>query len=346
MSIDTIALSKSNITVKQNNKLEIVSSKDCKGQHTEGNRVLFNGIIGTKAYYNDELINITVKPLKNRSYYNYLHIKCSIPKVLSNGKNNIDDKGTEGNKQFIEWLYDKVNDIGIELNKNELEISRIDQYKNIELKLPCIQYASVYSVLNAVHRQNSNMQITSSHRQGNKSFQVNFYDKIQECKDTGKVIPDEYYNKNLLRAEARHLKKSKVNYDLRTKLYGIENKLEIITDDKVYRELMNLYDSYMTMIFDVELDDLNMDTMGKLAIAEYCKAKGMKITEAMKLGYLTELMNSDLLEEYINIFYGKSKSDRSAKSRFLRKTKNIDMPVPVELAMKFDELKSKVLSNV
>lgn len=349
MTIDTIALGTTQFTIRKDNKFYVESVADSSGMLSQGNNYLFFGVYGKKAYYNDDLFNITISPSRG-SVPSYIYIKSSIPRVYSGGENNLADVGFEGNKIFVDALLDTLNDIGVDFNIWDLSITRLDMFKNLELDHPPSEYVPVYEVMNQVNSaKGKKVYIGSSYRTSNKSFQVLFYDKKKECKDKLVELPESMQNLNLLRAETRHLKKYKVDYDLNHKLdrklgiFGnLRNNIELLKRKDIYDALGELYNEYMALLFKVNLRDIGMDYITTDMIVQFCKDEGYSMNKCLQLIGLHELNKEGSLREVARKFFGSSDSDRASKSRFLKQCRNTPVLVSDKTVSLFNELKEKL----
>lgn len=146
-------------------------------------------------------------------------------------------------RSSIEMIEKQLDSIGIECDFKDANLYRCDVVKQVPIEQPFLFYSSLFRSMSGkrLHRK----EIGTTYNFGNKSRQIEFYDKLAELtekkhfkeKDFQKYGIDE--NRNVLRCEFRALKGNIVQRDLEL------SKIGDFWNSGVYDHLTNKYRSHL-----------------------------------------------------------------------------------------------------
>jgi len=271
-----------------------------------------------------------------------LSAKVAVPKVI-NG-NNFEMLGHKANKQAFEYMFDSLTDSGIVFDKKDTRNSRIDITRNLDLNFPVSDYYNLMSMIPRTKPFN----VGSSKYQGNKSFMLCVYDKIQDSIDKKQIIPSQYVGKNIGRFEARLQRGSKLKTD--TKKAGVNLlEMESLTDSNKFKKVQGLYISYMQDLFKTNYKTLASHEESKILIQ--LRALRMQgINPLSCLAIVSNVWNLFSLEEVSKIMYPKERryqhSFRKRMERNLDESKKTGAGLNVLYSEMYSEIRKKALARV
>lgn len=244
-------------------------------------------IKGLKAWYNSELykLDINMNGLKvsfnpNKIYYsnNYFSVKES---------------------EFFETLNTVQDDLkknGFLLNIDDSNLSRIDIVKQVRCDNPFIYYTPVYRMLRAKRMQKKDYGSTFNY--GNKSREIDFYDKIKQLIDVYKFKDKDFNdlgidrNENKTRCELREKKPKPLQRDFDIKT------LSDLYQPGSFEYLEKRYKSIISeVVFKKGLDkgQLKLDFMSDMKLLntyknEFSAGDAIKYFIILQFGGLDELI--------------------------------------------------------
>ena len=245
--IDTLQINLPVFDISKINKLIIQPSPfEASTNQQLNNRHLFidrEGEIytGSKAYYNDEFLQLSIKPkfdlekregktikvfedkydkyfsdmykykfkTQDRTGENYLSFHTSLPKVFSIMKNNqainLKCLNSDQEKETLIFLYKHLKDhVGIAGDFDQGLITRLDTFTNIKTDLKFSSYATIFKLINLSRKEKFEYK-GETFLFRNNSSQICIYDKLNEL-----INKNIKYNNSLIRIENRYTTKKKV----------------------------------------------------------------------------------------------------------------------------------------
>jgi len=157
---------------------------------------------GSKAYFNNELLNVDIKPFSSGGVQCFVHF--SIPK-LHNGENYY-SVGKEGTQAVLKKVGKELKEAGIKTNIDNASLSRIDTFKNVITEEPFLSYSPLFSTLEASRKIRRDYGTTFLW--SNTQQELCIYDKIAEMEK--KKIDTAHYPAQTMRFEYRLLNKKKI----------------------------------------------------------------------------------------------------------------------------------------
>ncbi len=334
--IDTLRLQLSESEIISKNKLKIQPPLiDGETGEIINNYPLFmtysgNRIDGTKAFYNDDKIQVTIIPgfdvkyLKETgdifnqpdSYIPKIFVQCSLPKQLHD--NNIKTLNSSDSYDALKALETNLIKMGIKTDIFESKISRMDTAININTKYDFVIYNDIFKNLNCTRKKSFEYAGTTFLFR-NTLAQICIYDKIQEIKNQGINFKSK---DNLMRLENRLLKKRKILDSI-----GISHTKHILNNMKLIKK--NFEEQINKNIFyyssDQKLDNLILTNKSFEEILEYFQTFGGrnwfdKFLKSLSYLYLNDskkLYNLDKTLELIT-------KNRMQKTRIKRKLNELN----------------------
>lgn len=248
-------------------------------------------ILSEKEFINREDIHITKK-------WGKIWLEFTVPGIFKS--KGFYDYPFELLKKIPEKLYNRVSDLGVELDPDDLRISRLDIYKNIEVEMDASYYIILSNDLFQSGRYEKSFYKYPSATLTlyNKSKEVCLYDKRSEIlKKHGIDI-----NKEIVRSEVR-FKKAKVimNY------LGIKTLKDLINSD-----IKNLKISYNREIGNKII---------KKKIPQNIPVEGKKLD--FLLGFAVNALGFDFIKETLKNRFEKGKMCKSTYYNNLKKTREV-----------------------
>ena len=302
---------------------------------------------GTKAYLNTDTFQLD---LTSRGAF----LKFSLPKVYHGGEHNIYPIGRGGALKVYDKVEQSLAENGVELpyslKSEHWKVSRADLFSNALTDYPFYAYNSVFAMLSG-KRLKGRQYGGTGFLWSNKSRQVSAYDKIVEHGLKGGTLPKALEGQNLARVEFRAMTAKAVRGNL-----PFANGAQVISKwgdsrqayaNKV-QELVFIHDDIQEAIKLVQLEEIE-------------KLKAIK--ENGTRYYLQHYLNMVGVASMLELFGGwdgirtafveiepdpsnrRRKIERLEKAYFEASTL-IEGIEPVPVAQLYDELKTKLLSEV
>lgn len=282
--IDTIQLRLLDYKIRQDNSLTIYPSpyQIINGYIVKDNEmVLYESkefvLVGSKAVYNNDLINFDIKQFNN-------DVLCSVhfsaPKIKSIGDNNFNSINKNDLIDIAIDVEKQLKLAGIDVNIKKAKLSRIDLFKNVKTKFNIIEYKDIFELFN-MKRQNEivNRSYYTTFYKGNKSRMLVIYDKVNEMKVKGKDID---IKDNIIRFELRHFKNKNINNYINCDSYN-----DLIDN---FDNINGYYNEYLRGLFK----DIRINNNDLLSYVDYFVNNEYGFSNYIRhIGYL-QLSNIDI----------------------------------------------------
>lgn len=157
---------------------------------------------GSKAYYNSDNWNLTLKPIAGGSGIGAF-LQLSVPKNYYG--NNFYSVGEQGTQAVLSKVEGELKEKGVHTSLSEADMSRVDTFKNIEPEEPFSSYYTLFSLLKARRAIQRGYGTTFLLSNTQQEFCV--YDKLEEMRE--RSIDTTGYP-STMRFEHRLLNKAKV----------------------------------------------------------------------------------------------------------------------------------------
>ncbi|NQV14866.1 hypothetical protein HQ531_05355 [bacterium] len=204
----------------------------------------FRSVSGQKAYYNDDLVNITIEKKRFKSIFN--------PNKIING----DKVGVLTHEQLLDSLRQVeqlINNLGIVVAFDDLQFSRIDLCKDIETIHNFERYIPALNLVSPIYMPNETARIKKgSYLMSNRSRQYNFYDKGAQSSQGDR-------SKNRVRCEIRFMNKKSVTNSLGLSTLGELKDLSVFNSlSHTYRTILE-EDFFRRKLSKIRVDDFDSD---------------------------------------------------------------------------------------
>jgi len=304
--IDTLQINCLDWEVNSENKLILQPAKiEVSSMQSIDECLLFKAsnrelIFGEKAFYNSNIINLTIKPMKQIREV-MLFVNVSLPKVYYKG-NNYHPVDKEQMQETLDIVQKELENAGIKTNIYNAKVSRMDLFKNVYPEHHFLDYRPVFRILKMKYeKEKYRKEYGTTFTYGNKSNMMCVYDKIWEMKLKGMDTTN--YPKTI-RFELR-MHKSK---NIREKL-KIKNLDDLI---RVYPELNNYYKEVMIKnLFKYEPEQVQIQTIQDIEqelyfyrerykhyLGKYLQVKGIEaVLEVMQYEQLLQILKNVCYDE-------------------------------------------------
>ena len=310
--IDTLKIFTLDYNIREDNKLTF---------RVDENRE--TGEILQKQFYNSDDFNVTVN---NKG----LFIQFSLPR-LSGEETNFYPVDLSCYKMVLRTLESIFNYLGILTSLDTFRISRMDLFKNIEIKYPFLDYSLILNSLNL--KRTLKRDYGNTFTMLNSLREVCFYDKnLETLNKYHKVL----FDFNVMRGEVRfktHQENKKRGFD----------RVDELPDKKDL--LKKSYQDFMKMIFNRECNNNNEEIKNELLIYSLIREKGFrKAIEFLGVkefrGLQKEKLREVLLEQYSRMGAYKMLKILDERERELDKYLKED-----KFNILYNEIKDKFLSE-
>jgi hypothetical protein len=293
---------------------------------------------GSKAYYNDPKINVTLSPHGEETS---CHVQLSLPRYSHDNNYFPVDKETAA--VVLNNLEKRLGTVGIKTNIDQAHISRIDLFKTIQTEERFRDYSGVFRLLRAQRTHTRDYGTTFLWCNSEKELCV--YDKIVEMKLNGDDVSK--YPENSMRFEYRLKKPRKIRKSL---CFDTVGELK-----KEYGVLSEVFLGYIgSDLFKYDMKEVEVmcgdEIEGGLRYFKdlgdrYYRNNFLKTVGLMKL---LEMAEYDTIKEaFLNVA-----CNRMAESRIVRELDNLKAngaflhkdPNSIKTyAVLYDEMKEKIL---
>jgi hypothetical protein len=170
-----------------------------------GERVLYSAdgqeFRGRKASLNTDNLNLTISPHREGGDSVFI-VHCS---AGAYSENNLQPLDLEACFRVAREAEQELSSLGAKVDLKRAKLTRIDIARNVQLSNPVACYSPVFAALSCRRRVDKKDFGGTGFLVGNKSWEINFYDKRAEMVEKGHLPSD--CPENTLRPELR-LKKS------------------------------------------------------------------------------------------------------------------------------------------
>lgn len=281
-------------------------------------------------------------------------IKFSIPKVYHGGEHNIYPVGKGGAVKVFEKVEQSLANNGVELpyslRSENWKVSRADLFSNALTEYPFYAYNAVFSMLHG-KRMKGRQYGDTGFLWSNKSRQVSAYDKGIETVKKGGTLPMSLDGKNIARVELRAMNSKAVRSTLpfSTGLQVIDNwGMSRDAYSQKLQEIVFRYDDIqeaMKLIQFEEVEKLRRlrDSGNRYWIRHYLNMVGVASMLHLFNGWDgIRSAFGELIEDKGN----RSRAIKNLEQKYYEATSIVEGIEQVPVSQLYNELKSKLLSEV
>lgn len=209
--LDTVKLLLEDYTVSPDNRLTVQPSSYIEGTGEKLSEYPLwrkggGSVYGSKAYFNNPHLNLSIQPFKGSGVQAFLHF--SVPKVYHG--DNYFSVGREGTQAVLKIIEAELREAGVRTDIQEASLSRVDTFNNLISEEPFLSYAPVFSLLSGSRQQRRDY--GSTFLWENTQQELCVYDKCKEAENRGILAGT--YPAQSMRMEYRLLNKRKIDKTL------------------------------------------------------------------------------------------------------------------------------------